>query len=246
MVVRLCRSTPSCCHGDGRCYLGRGPRRSCPRAKDSSLGHGDGVLPPHHWHGSAARPRISAQVAALDRVLSIAPVTLILTMSYLRRAPSPPLPPTPVGPDGPPCKRRLQLRLYHSPTGVGKLQAHASGGNLRLRDGEKSWEVPCLPSRPPSPAPSTVRSTRRLTPLTGTSSPQDALDAAVTDRELLSQLTGSHPVPVALHYLTEPIHGQPVSHRPPARTDRPALSTKLRLVVLIHGHSRLPGVTEII
>lgn len=71
------------------------------------------------------------------------------SLSYLRCAPPPQLPPTPVGawrllPAGAVCS----CALHPSLTVVVKLQAHASGGDLRLRDGENLQEGAMAPIPP--------------------------------------------------------------------------------------------------
>lgn len=81
---------------------------------------------------------------------------------------------------------------------------------------------------------------------TGTGPPEDALDAARTDRERLGQIASDHARPVALDHGPEFIGGQAVGHRPPTRSLYPAPPAKIRLVVPAGRHRGLPGVTEII
>lgn len=98
--------------------------------------------------------------------------------------------------------------------------------------------------RPDQPAGSGT-SVRRDTPLPAPGLADQALDAALADREPFGQLQGGRPSPVAVHHRLYALGPQTAGHRSrwPAC---PEVSAQLRLVLLSPGLEPLASLSKII
>jgi hypothetical protein len=74
---------------------------------------------------------------------------------------------------------------------------------------------------------------------------EQALDAALADRESLSQLASGRPSPVAVHHRLHALGRQTAGHRS-RRPAGPEVSAQLRLVLLALGQGPLADLSKII